>query len=391
METITVYTTERCPYCAMVKAYLSKKGISFTAIDVGKEENIEAAREMIRISGQRGVPVTVIDGDVIIGFDTTRFNEIFGAEQAAGSYDLIIIGAGPAGLTAAVYAARKMMRTLVISENIGGQSNESWAIENYMGYLMITGSDLMTKFEEQVKSQSVNLELDRVIGFSQRDDGLFDLSTESGFLYTTHTVIIGSGKHPRMLGVEGESTFLGKGLSICSTCDGPLYRDKSVAIVGGGNSAVQTALEMATIAREVHLVVRSTIKADEVFANQLDQLSNVTILQGYEVARIGGDKFLRSITIRSRDSGAEERIMVEGVFVEIGLTPNTGFLDGLLEKNDSGEIVVDPNCHTSVPGVFAAGDVTSIKGKQIIIAAGEGAKAALEAHEYLMKKGVRDS
>jgi alkyl hydroperoxide reductase subunit F len=387
MSEIIVYSTERCPYCAMVKAYLGKKGIEYTAIDVGNPENIEAAKEMIRISGQRGVPVTVIDGKVIVGFDTAAFNEIFGAEEGGGLYDLIIIGAGPAGLTAAVYAARKMLKTLVISENIGGQSNESWAIENYMGYLMITGSDLMAKFEEQVRSQSVNLELDRVSALHKQDDGIFSLSTESGIAYTAKTIVIASGKHSRMLGVEGESTYLGKGLSICSTCDAPLYRDKAVAIVGGGNSAVQTALEMGKIASEVHLIVRSTIRADAVFESQLDSLSNLTIHTGYEVARIGGDKFVRSITIRNRSTDEEERIMVEGIFIEIGLIPNTGFLNGFLQMNELGEIIVDQDCHTSVEGVYAAGDVTSIRGKQIIIAAGEGAKAALEAHEFLMKQG----
>lgn len=386
MSEIIVYTTERCPYCAMVKAYLGKKGIEYTAIDVGNPENIEAAKEMIRISGQRGVPVTVIDGEVIVGFDTAAFNEIFGAEEGGGLYDLIIIGAGPAGLTAAVYAARKMLKTLVISENIGGQSNESWAIENYMGYLMITGSDLMAKFEEQVRSQSVNLELDRVSALLKQDDGIFSLSTESGIAYTAKSIVIASGKHSRMLGVEGESKYLGKGLSICSTCDAPLYRDKAVAIVGGGNSAVQTALEMGKIASKVHLIVRSSIKADAVFESQLANLSNLTIHTGFEVARIGGDKFVRSLSIRNRTTHEEERIMVEGIFIEIGLIPNTGFLNGFLQMNELGEIIVDQDCHTSVEGVYAAGDVTSIRGKQIIIAAGEGAKAALEAHDYLMKQ-----
>lgn len=386
MSEIIVYSTERCPYCAMVKAYLGKKGIGFTSIDVGNPENIEAAKEMIRISGQRGVPVTVIDGEVIVGFDTAAFNEIFGAEEGGGLYDLIIIGAGPAGLTAAVYAARKMLKALVVSENIGGQSNESWAIENYMGYLMITGSDLMAKFEEQVRSQSIDLELDRISALHKREDGIFVLSTESGIEYNAQSIIIASGKHSRMLGVEGESKYLGKGLSICSTCDGPLYRGKAVAIVGGGNSAVQTALEIAKIASEVHLIVRSSIRADEVFTAQLDGLSNLTIHTGYEVTRIGGDKFVRSITIGNRSTGEEERIMVEGIFIEIGLIPNTGFLNGFLEMNELGEIIVDSDCHTSMEGVYAAGDVTSIKGKQIIIAAGEGAKAALEAHDYLMKQ-----
>ncbi|MCQ1538799.1 FAD-binding protein [Methanocalculus taiwanensis] len=386
MSEIIVYSTERCPYCAMVKAYLGKKGIGFTSIDVGNPENIEEAKEMIRISGQRGVPVTVIDGEVIVGFDTAAFNEIFGAEEGGGLYDLIIIGAGPAGLTAAVYAARKMLKALVVSENIGGQSNESWAIENYMGYLMITGSDLMAKFEEQVRSQSIDLELDRISALHKREDGIFVLSTESGIEYNAQSIIIASGKHSRMLGVEGESKYLGKGLSICSTCDGPLYRGKAVAIVGGGNSAVQTALEIAKIASEVHLIVRSSIRADEVFTAQLDGLSNLTIHTGYEVTRIGGDKFVRSITIGNRSTGEEERIMVEGIFIEIGLIPNTGFLNGFLEMNELGEIIVDSDCHTSMEGVYAAGDVTSIKGKQIIIAAGEGAKAALEAHDYLMKQ-----
>jgi len=382
MSSVTVYSTKNCPYCRMAKAFLEKQGVPYTSIDVGADA--AAAKKMIDLSGQRGVPVITVDDEVIVGFDSERLNELFGTPVENELYDVIIVGAGPAGLTAAMYCARKLLKTLVVSENIGGQALESWAIENYMGYRMITGEDLMKKFEEQVRTLDVRLELIRVSGIVQAG-GIFEVTTASGALLKAKSLILTQGKQPKKLGVSEEEKYLGRGLSICSTCDGPLYKEKKVAIVGGGNSAVQTAIEMSGIASSVSLIVRSTIKADPVYIKKLEEIKNITVHLHSQIAGLSGDKFLDRITIKT-EGQPDQSIGVDGVFIEIGWTPNTEILDGLVDLNDRGEIVVDVDGKTSRAGVFAAGDVTSVKSKQIIIAAGDGAKAALEAYEYLMQK-----
>ena len=381
MPKVTVYSTQNCPYCRMVKAYLERHGVDYLTVDVGTDK--EQAKKMIEISGQYGVPVVTVDDEVIVGFDAQRLNELFGEEKGGLVFDVMIIGAGPAGLTAGVYCARKLLKTLIISENIGGQASESWAIENYMGYRMITGDDLMRKFEEQVRSLDLHLEIDKVL-ILDRSGNDFVVNTATGAAYRARAVILAQGKQPRKLGVEGEERYLGRGLSFCSTCDGPLFREKVVAIVGGGNSALQTAIEMSGIAREVHLVVRSTIKADETYVKACEKRANIITHTNSVVAKLQGNSMLTGITVKDRSSGKETDLPVDGLFAEIGWIPNTAFVEGFVDMNPEKEIVIDINCLTTVPGIFAAGDITNIKTKQIITAAGEGAKAALSAYEYLM-------
>ena len=382
MSTVTVYSTKNCPYCRMAKAFLDKHGVPYTALDVGTDR--AAAEKMIALSGQNGVPVIVVDDEVIVGFDSERLSELFGTPVENELYDVIIVGAGPAGLTAGVYCARKLLKTLIVSENIGGQALESWAIENYMGYRMITGEDLMKKFEEQVRTLDVRLELVGAKSIGQAADGIFEVTSGAGKVMRGKSLILAQGKQPKLPGVPGEEKYLGRGLSICATCDGPLYKGKKVAVIGGGNSAVQAAIELAGIASSVSLVARSTIKADPVYVKKLEGIKNITVHLHSQIAEMSGDPYLDRITIRS-EGKPDQVVGISGVFVEIGWIPNTGLLAGFVTTNDTGEIVVDADCRTSRPGVFAAGDVSSVKSKQIIIAAGEGAKAALEAYEYLMK------
>ncbi len=384
MQTVTVYSTKNCPYCRMVKAFLDRQGVQYRSIDVG--ENAEEAQKMIEISGQQGVPVIIVDDEVIVGFDSQRLNELFGTQSRDTTYDVLIVGAGPAGLTAAVYCARKLLRTIVVSETIGGQALESWAIDNYMGYRMVTGEDLMKSFEEQARSQDIRLELDRVAAIAQEQNG-FLITTASGISYRATCIILAQGKHPRKLDVLGEDRFIGRGISICSTCDGPLFKGKKVAVVGGGNSALQTAIEMSGIASSVSLIVRSTIRADEAYTKALAGKGNITVHQNTRVTALQGDKFLTGIIVTD-EQGREQTIDLDGVFVEIGWLPNTEYLGDFIQLNKLKEIVIDLDCHTSRPGIFAAGDVTSVKSKQIIIAAGQGAQAALEAYEYVMRSNV---
>lgn len=382
MPRVTVYSTQNCPYCRMAKAFLDKHDVDYMAIDVGTDR--EQAKKMVEISGQYGVPVIVVDDEVIVGFDAQRLNELFGSAKVGDIYDVLIVGAGPAGLTAGVYCSRKMLKTVIISENIGGQALESWAIENYMGYRMVSGEDLMHRFEEQARGEHISLELDRMISI-RKEGEIFLVETATGATFSAKTVILTQGKRPRKLGVEGEERYLGRGLSTCSTCDGPLFKEKVVAVVGGGNSALQTAIEMSKIAKTVYLIVRSTIKADEAYIARYREQKNIITYLNHAISSLQGNAMLNGITIKDRDSGKETVIALDGVFAEVGWSPNTDFLEGFLTLNDLKEIMIDINCNTSVPGVFAAGDVTNIRTKQIITAAGEGAKAALEAYHFLTK------
>jgi alkyl hydroperoxide reductase subunit F len=369
----------------MAKAFLDKHGVPYESIDVG--EDTGAAKKMIELSGQRGVPVIVVDEEVIVGFDSQRLNNLFGETVQGEIYDVLIVGAGPAGLTAGVYCARKMLNTVIISENIGGQALESWAIENYMGYRMISGEDLMKKFEEQIRTLAIHLELDRVVSIFKEND-IFIIRTISEKTLKAKSLILAQGNRPKKLGIANEEQYLGRGLSICSTCDGPLYKEKRVAVVGGGNSALQTAVEMSEIAQSVHLIVRNRIRADAVYLKMLESRENIQVLVNTQITALHGDKFLSAITIRN-ENGEERNLDLDGIFIEIGWLPNTDILDGFVSLNEKKEISIDINCHTSVEGVFAAGDVSAVKSKQIIIAAGDGAKAALEAHEYLLKSFIQ--
>ncbi len=380
MPRVTVYSTQNCPYCRMVKAFLDRHGVDYASFDVGTDK--EQAKKMIEISGQYGVPVITVDNEVIVGFDTGRLTELFGKEEGGAVYDVLIVGGGPAGLTAGVYCARKLLKTIIITENIGGQALESWAIDNYMGYRMITGDELMRKFEEQARENNIRLELDRVL-LLDRSGNEFSINTASGSAFRARSVILAQGKQPRQLGIEGEERYLGRGLSVCATCDAPLYRDKIVAVVGGGNSALQTALEMSRIAREVHLVVRSSLKCDECYTKKYEEQKNIIAHKNATVTKLQGNGSLSGITIRDNSTGKETDIPLDGVFLEIGWIPNTDFLSGVVDMNDQKEVIIDIDCKTSVPGIYAAGDVTNIKTKQVITAAGEGAKAALSAYEFL--------
>ncbi len=382
MSKVTVYSTQYCQYCRMAKAFLEKHGVPYESIDVGSDS--KAAERMIELSGQRGVPVIVIDDEVIVGFDSQRLNELFGEASPDDVNDVVIVGAGPAGLTAGVYCSRKMLKTVIVSENIGGQALESWAIENYMGYRMIAGDELMKKFEEQVRTLNIRLELDRVTGI-KKEKNLFIVKTVSGIELKAKVLILAQGNRPNKLGVANEEQYLGRGLSVCSTCDGPLYRGKKVAVVGGGNSALQTAIEMSGLAASVELIVRSIIRADRVYVEKLKTRENIQVHLGTRITAIEGDKFVSAVTIRD-DKGTDQKLAIDGVFIEIGWLPNTDMVADLVVLNPKKEIAIDCNGRTSVPGIFAAGDVTSVKSKQIIIAAGDGAKAALEAFEYLMNE-----
>ncbi|HNQ50458.1 MAG TPA: FAD-dependent oxidoreductase [Candidatus Omnitrophota bacterium] len=299
-------------------------------------------------------------------------------------YDLIIIGAGPAGITAAVYAARKRMDFCVISKDIGGQAAWSGDVENYTGYQFVTGPELAAKFEEHLRQYRIDLKESEEIVALKRGAGSGQRVITDKAEYEARAVIIASGKRSRELGVPGENEFKNKGVTYCATCDGPLFGGKDVAIVGGGNSALDAALQMTRIAQHTYVINSAPqTTGDKVMAEKAASSSGVTIMNNAQVTAITGDRFVSGIAISHE--GTEKRLAVQGIFIEIGLVPNSGFAQEVA-TNDLGEIKIDCRNRTDIPGVFAAGDVTDVPEKQIIIAAGEGAKACLSAFRYLAEK-----
>lgn len=295
--------------------------------------------------------------------------------------DLIIIGAGPAGITAAVYAARKKMDFMVITGDIGGQAAWSGNIENYTGYQFVTGPELAMKFREHLEKYSFEMHegiwVEKISKLEQR----FLVRASKGIEVQTKTLIIASGKSPRDLNVPGEKEFKNKGLTYCATCDGPLFSGKNIAIIGGGNSALDAALQMMNIASRVYMVnITPNFTGDAVMKEKIGASDKVEVLNRTKVLEIFGSRFVEAIKIET--DGKISTLKVDGIFVEVGLIPKSDFID-FVDKNESKEIIIDCKSNTSCPGVFAAGDVTSVPEKQIIIAAGDGAKATLSAFKFL--------
>lgn len=296
--------------------------------------------------------------------------------------DLIIIGAGPAGITASVYAARKKMNFLMITKDIGGQAAWSSDVENYPGYQFITGPDLVAKFQEHMDKYGIQLNLnEEVVELEKKDNLIYIKSTKAE--YQAKTVIIAAGKRVKELGVPGEKEYKNKGVTYCVTCDGPLFAEKDVAVIGGGNSALDAAIQMMNIANKVYLInITDAFTGDSIMQEKVKNNSKVKILHNTRVESIIGDKFVKGINVDTH--GKKQTLDVKGVFIEIGLMPNSWFAKGL-DKNERQEIKVNCANETNVPAIFAAGDVTSVPEKQIVIAAGDGAKAALGAFRYLAR------
>jgi len=303
-------------------------------------------------------------------------------------YDLMIIGAGPAGLAASVYAARKRLRTLLISGDIGGQMNTTLGIENYLGYQFIEGPELVAKFNEQVGRYPIDQKIGYKVSKLKQIRGGFEALSEGGDRYQAKVVILATGKKPKKLGVPGENEFVGRGVSYCAICDGPVFSGQRVAVVGGGNSGLEAALDMLKIAEHVDLITHGRLTGDEALVGQLEGAKNLSIYTEHQVERIEGQGFVSGMVIKDLKTGRSKRLDVTGVFIEIGLEPNSEPVSGLIKLNRWAEVPVNCACETEIAGLYAAGDVTSVPEKQIVVAAGEGAKAALQAHRYLQRLGV---
>jgi len=303
------------------------------------------------------------------------------------TYDLIIIGGGPAGVTAGIYAARQKLNTLLITKAFGGQvARKAVAIENYPGFEEISGLELIQRFEKHLRKQKIDIERDSVTKVKKMDKK-FIVFTGSKHRFEAEAVILASGADPRPLEVPGEKKFIGRGVSYCSICDGPLFSNKIVAVIGGGNAGFEAAIALSKWAKKIYILEYAPeVGADETNQERVKKIRRTEVITSAALKQIKGKEFVNSIVYQNRKTGKNITLLLEGVFVEIGSQPATSFVKGLVDFNEKDEIKINPrNNQTKTPGLFAAGDVTNVKEKQIIIAAGEGAKTALSTYEYLQK------
>ncbi len=319
------------------------------------------------------------------------------AEQlsAREPYDVLIVGGGPAGAAAAVYAARKGIRTGVVAERFGGQVLDTMAIENYISVPETDGPQFAVALEQHARAYEVDIvNLQRVESLTPAlaPGKLIEVRLASGAVLKGKTVILSTGARWREINVPGEQQYRNRGVAYCPHCDGPLYKGKRVAVIGGGNSGVEAAIDLAGLVRHVTLIeFDSALRADAVLQRKLRSLPNVTIITSAQTTEIRGDgEKVVGLDYQDRSSGAIRQVELEGVFIQIGLVPNTEWLKGTLALSRHGEIEVDTRGQTSLPGVFAAGDATTVPYKQIVIAAGDGARAALSAFDYLIRSSVAD-
>ncbi|WP_332815426.1 alkyl hydroperoxide reductase subunit F [Ramlibacter sp.] len=392
-----VYVSLTCHNCPDVVQALNLMAvqnprIKATMIEGGLfQDEIEQRQVM-------GVPTVFLNG-TMFGTGRMSLEEILakvdtgGAERevkkiaAKDPFDVLIVGGGPAGAAAAVYAARKGIRTGVASERFGGQVLDTLGIENFVSVKETEGPKFALALEEHVRHYDVDImNLQRARSLKRGAD-LIEVELENGASLRSRTVILTTGARWRQLGVPGEQQYRNKGVAYCPHCDGPLFKGKRVAVIGGGNSGVEAAIDLAGIVGHVTLIeFGEQLRADAVLQRKLASLPNVTTLVNAQTTEVTGDgQKVDGLVYKDRASGQEHRVGLEGVFVQIGLVPNTEWLKGAVELSKHGEIVVDARGQTSVPGVFAAGDATTVPFKQIIIAAGDGAKAALGAFDHLIR------
>ena len=404
-----VYMSLTCHNCPDVVQALSlmaifNSGVKTTVIEGGAFQQEVTEREIM------AVPMVFLNGalfgsgrmtveEIVAKLDTGAAAKDAAKLSAKPPYDVLIIGGGPAGAAAAVYAARKGIRTGVAAERFGGQTNDTMGIENYPSVQETDGPKFAAALEAQTRSYGVdimNLQLADALLPAQTPGGLIEVKLANGGSLKSRTVILSTGARWRNVNVPGEAEYKNKGVAYCPHCDGPLFKGKEVAVIGGGNSGVEAAIDLAGVVKHVTVIeFMPELKADAVLVRKLHSLPNVTIHTNAQTLSISGldasgkdTGKVTSMRYKDRATHAEHDIVLEGVFVQIGLVPNTEFLRGTVELSKFGEIMVDAKGHTNVPGVFAAGDCTTVPYKQIVIAAGDGSKAALSAFDHLIRSPV---
>ncbi|MET2529658.1 alkyl hydroperoxide reductase subunit F [Ralstonia pseudosolanacearum] len=396
-ETYMSLTCQNCPDVVQALNVMSviNPRIQHVAIDGALFQDEVEARKIM------AVPTLFLNGEVL-GQGRMGVEEILAkidtgaaardAEKlnARAPYDVLIVGGGPAGAAAAVYAARKGVRTGVVAERFGGQVLDTMSIENFISVPETEGPKFAAALEQHVRQYNVDImNVQRAVKLTPADGpgGLAEVTLANGAVLKGRSIIVSTGARWRNVNVPGEQEYRNRGVAYCPHCDGPLFKGKRVAVIGGGNSGVEAAIDLAGIVSHVTLLeFGDQLKADAVLVRKLESLPNATILTNAQTTEITGNgEKVNGLRYRHRTNGAEHDVALEGVFVQIGLVPNTEWLDGVVERNRFGEIIVDARGHTSVPGVFAAGDSTTVPFKQIIIATGEGAKAALSAFDHLIR------
>ncbi|GIO41313.1 alkyl hydroperoxide reductase subunit F [Paenibacillus apis] len=387
-ETYVSLSCHNCPDVVQALNLMSilNPGISNTMIDGAAFKEEVESKEIL------AVPTVYLNGevfgsgrmtieDILAKLVTSDPSEFEDKEP----YDVLVVGGGPAGASAAIYAARKGIRTGIVAERFGGQVNDTLGIENFISVKYTEGPKLAASLEEHAKEYGIDIMKSQRAKRLEKKD-LIELELENGAVLKSKTVIISTGARWRNMGVPGEAEFKNKGVAYCPHCDGPLFAGKPVAVVGGGNSGIEAAIDLAGIASHVTVLeFMPELKADSVLQDRLNSLPNTTVIKNAQVKEVTGTSKVNGVTYIERESGEEKHIDLEGVFVQIGLVPNTDWLGDSLERTRMGEIVVDKHGATTIPGVFAAGDCTDSAYKQIIISMGSGATAALGAFDYMIR------
>ena len=388
---IEVYSKDWCPYCKKAKAFLKSKGLSFTEIDINEGNNYEVMQER---TGNKTVPQIIINDQSLGGYDDIidlenkgEFNGLIGKDTkdlSQKEWELIILGAGPAALNAALYAARKGIDLLLLTKDIGGQVITTNEIDNYLGKADTTGAELIYDFWDHIAKYEVETVIgEEAVEVADGQPGKI-VKTDNGKEYATKSVIVATGAQKRHLGMKQEYVLTGKGVHYCASCDAFLYKGQPVAVVGGGNSGLEAALDLAKIGCEVDLIeLQDKLMGDEYLQDRVNASKKITVHTSTTVDQIIGEDKLESIVIKNISNESTKELDVNGLFIEIGLVANSDFVSSRVETNKQKEIIINERNETGVEGIWAAGDVTNIIDKQIIISAAEGSKAALRVNQYL--------
>lgn len=389
-ETYVSLTCHNCPDVVQalnIMAVLNPK-IAHTMIEGSMYQHEVDEKEIM------AVPTVLLNGET---FDSGRMTIEQIIEKVSGpmsadefadkeTFDVLVIGGGPAGASSAIYAARKGIKTGMVVETFGGQVLETLGIENVIGTPYVEGPQLMRQVEDHVKQYDVDIMKGQRAKSIQKND-LIEVELENGAQLKAKTAILSTGARWRAINVPGEKEFKNKGIAYCPHCDGPLFKDKEVVVIGGGNSGIEAAIDLAGLAKHIYVLeFLPELKADQVLQDKLYSLSNVTVITNAATKEITGSSHVEALTYTDRLTNEEHTLNVEGVFILIGLMPNTEWLSGTVELSDRGEILVDKHGATNVDGIFAAGDCTDSAYKQIIISMGSGATAALGAFDYLIRQ-----
>lgn len=395
-ETYISLSCHNCPDVVQALNLMAmlNPGISHVMIDGALFQNEVEKRQVMAVpsvflNGQPFGQGRMELGEILAKLDTGAAARDAEKLSAKAPFDVLVVGAGPAGSAAAIYAARKGIRTGIVAERFGGQVLDTLAIENFISIKETEGPKLAAALEEHVRHYGVDVmslqKAARIVP-AQSAGGLAEVQLENGAVLKARSVILATGARWREMNVPGEQAFRAKGVAYCPHCDGPLFKGKRVAVIGGGNSGVEAAIDLAGIVSHVTLLeFNDALRADAVLQAKLTSLPNVTVIRNAQTAEVTGTDKVDGLVYKDRVSGETQRLELEGIFVQIGLLPNTGFLKETVECTPSGEIVIDSRGQTSATGVFAAGDCTTVPYKQIIVAMGEGAKASLSAFDYLIR------